>query len=79
MNHSEHGVYKAMFTVQAKMVQIRFFFFCSCDSDLFFHNGVNSTNHMESDLFNSDFGQFRMWSYECLAARVFWRGTDSCS
>lgn len=41
---------KATLTLQAKLTQIR--------SRVFFHNSVNSTNHIESDCFISDFGHF---------------------
>lgn len=29
---------------------------------VFFHDSVNNANHMESDFFNSDLGQFHVWS-----------------
>ena len=38
---------KTSFTLQAKVAQIR---------------SVNSTIHMESDIFNSDLGHFHMWT-----------------
>lgn len=54
------GGSKAAFRLQAEEAQIRFLLFI-CDSDLFFHNRVNSTNHMEADLFKSNLGHFHMW------------------
>lgn len=70
MNHAERGVY----VHTAGTNQIFFFFFAHtvCDSNLggFSHKGMNSTNHMEADLFSSDNGHFHMWSDKCLAASV---------
>ncbi len=31
-------------------------------SQVFFHDSVNSTNHMESDLVDSDLGYYHLWT-----------------
>ncbi len=49
----------AAFTLQENVFQIRFFIFCSyVTQHVLFHDSVNSTNHTESDLLDSDLGHF---------------------
>ncbi len=53
--------------LQENVAQIRFFFYfwLICYPDLsggFFHDSVNSTNHMESDLLDSDLGYYHLWT-----------------
>lgn len=53
-------VSRAKFRLQVKV----FFFFFAHDLTqiCFYHDIVNSTNHKESDLFDTDLGHIYMWS-----------------
>ncbi len=59
---SQPETLKAMFTLQANVAQSIFFFFGPHVTQICFcHDSVNSTNCMESDLFDPDLCHFHMW------------------